>query len=306
MEYSPMTELGGKTLLRVGWIRISEEKALLYIGSSHLTIEGASVYRLFLELTGQAEALPDAELMDRHFHRMLYGDRRDADSYWKSILRGCRSYTELPKSTDTGALGKRENCFAACGSQLYNKALDFCGDHQITLSALLCYSFGKSLMKLLSSKKVCFPVAGSGRSPSEIELPGMFVLFFPLCLTEEDTVLTCQEQLLGSAEHAWVWADPAYSDLGGAPVYLRSAHGSDAAEAEQIHLFMDIFGAEAAKDFLEGYAFSDGDSIGIYAETADQISWNIMFDPSVYDTGMLRSLSAEWIRQLKACVEPGD
>ena len=91
-------------------------------------------------------------------------------------------------------------------------------------------------------------------------------------------------------------------NLDGAPVYLRSTHGSDAAEAEQIHLFMDIFGAEAAKDFLKGYAFSGGDSLGIYAETSDQISWNIMFDPSVYDPGRIRSLSAEWIRQLKICV----
>lgn len=302
MEYSPMTELGGKILLRVGWIRISEKKALLYIGSSHLTIEGASVYRLFLELTGQAEAVPDAELMDRHFHRLMYGDRREADSYWNSVLRGFRSYTEFPKLTDTKASGKTEIGFACCGSQLYKKSLDFCRDHQITPSALLCYSFGKSLMKILSAKEVCFPVAGSGRSPSEIELPGMFVLFFPLCLTEEDTILSCQKQLLGSAEHAWVWADPAYLNLDGAPVYLRSTHGSDAAEAEQIHLFMDIFGAEAAKDFLKGYAFSGGDSLGIYAETSDQISWNIMFDPSVYDPGRIRSLSAEWIRQLKICV----
>ena len=302
MEYSPMTELGGKILLRVGWIRISEEKALLYIGSSHLTIEGASVYRLFLELTGQAEAVPDAELMDRHFHRLMYGNRMEADSYWNNVLRGCRSYTELPKLTDTGAPGKRENCFAGCGSQLYKKAIDFCRDHQITPSALLCYSFGKSLMKNLSAKEVCFLVAGSGRSPSEIDLPGMFVLFFPLRLTQEDTILSCQKQLLGSAEHSWVWADPAYSDLGGAPVYLRSTHGSDAAEAEQIHLFMNIFGAEAAKDFLEGYAFSGGDGLGIYTETSDQISWDIMFDPSVYDPGRIRNLSAEWIRQLKLCV----
>ena len=305
MEYSSMTELGKKTLLRVGHIRTSKDRALLYIGSSHLTIEGASVYQIFRELTGQEPSEPDAHLMNRHMARLLSGDRSEAEAYWETLLNGCDAYTVLPAETAPKEEGKKEFVYSSCGQVLYEKARNFCRTHQITFSALLGFSLGKSLMKILSLEEVCFPVAGNGRSTSEMKLPGMFVVFFPLRITKEDTVFTCQRQLLSSGEHAWVWADPEYSPLGGSTLYLRSTHSSSSAEEEQMRLFMDVLGPKQMREVLDGYFAFGTDEIGIYAETMNQLSWSFMFDSGMYDPDLIRSLSAEWIRQIKICIGEG-
>lgn len=306
MEYSPMTDLGKKTLFRVGHIRISKKKALLYIGSSHLTIEGASVDRLFRELTGQERSMPDAPEMNRHMARLFCSDRMEATAYWENLLKGCKTYTELPKGEGPKGPGKRKTVFSSCGKTFYEKTRNFCRTHQVTLSALLGYSLGKSLMKILSLDEVCFCVAGNGRNTSEMDIPGMFVLFFPLRLTKEDTIFTCQNQLLTSSDHAWVWADPAYSVMEGTPLCLRSTHSSDLAEEGQMHLFTEILEPKQVKEIMDGTFVSDRDTVMIYAETADQLSWSLLFDSGAYDEGTIRSLSAEWIRQLKTCIGTGE
>lgn len=306
MEYSPMSDLGKKTLFRIGHIRISKEKALLYIGSSHLTIEGASVDRLFRELTGQEQARPDTQEINRHMARLFCSDRTEATAYWENLLKGCKTYTELPKGADKKGSGKRETVFSSCGRTFYEKTRDFCRTHQVTLSALFGYSLGKSLMKILSLDEVCFSVAGNGRSASEMDIPGMFVLFFPLRLTKEDTIFTCQNQLLTSSDHAWVWADPAYSVMEGSPLRLRSTHSSDLAEEGQMHLFTEILEPKQVREIMDGTFVSDRDTVMIYAETANQLSWSLLFDSGIYDAEIIRSLSAEWIRQLRTCIGTGE
>ena len=161
-------------------------------------------------------------------------------------------------------------------------------------------------MKILSLDEVCFSVAGNGRSASEMDIPGMFVLFFPLRLTKEDTIFTCQNQLLTSSDHAWVWADPAYSVMEGSPLRLRSTHSSDLAEEGQMHLFTEILEPKQVREIMDGTFVSDRDTVMIYAETANQLSWSLLFDSGIYDAEIIRSLSAEWIRQLRTCIGTGE
>ncbi len=304
MEYSPMTELGKKTLLRVGHIRLSKDRALLYIGSSHLTMEVLSVDRIFRELIGQVESRPDGENLRRHMGRLLSTDRSEANAYWEKLLKGCDAYTMLPEKPASSETGKNEIVYASCGPLLYEKARNFCRTHQVTLSALLGYCLGRSLQEILSLNKVCFPVAGSGRSASEMDLPGMFVVLFPLRLTKEDTVLTCQNQILRSGEHVWVWADPAFCSKVsvGKTLFLRTAHGDNTAEEQQIRLYTELFDSQSMGETLNGYRISGGDAVGIRAETDHELSWNIVFDSGCHDPAMIRKLSAEWIRQIKECI----
>ena len=304
MEYSSMTDLGKKTLLRVGHIRLSRDRALLYIGSSHLTMEVLSVDRLFRELTGRAESRPDADALRRHMGRLLHADRGEANAYWEKLLNGCDAYTALPGPPVSPENGKKEIVYASCGPLLYEKARSFCSAHQVTLSALLAYCLGRSLQEVLCLNEVCFPVAGSGRNASEMELPGMFVVLFPLRLTKEDTVFTCQNQLLKSGEHLWVWADPAVSarvSVGRTPV-LRTAHGDNAAEEQQLRLYSELFASRQLGEALGGYRVSGGAAVGVRAETDRELSWNIMFDSGCHDPAVIRRLSAEWIRQIKECI----
>ena len=304
MEYSPSTELGKKTLLRVGHIRLSKKKALLYIGSSHLTMEVISVDRIFRELTGRAESKPDAEAVNRHMARLLSADRSEAQTYWKNLLKDCDSYTELPKKSAASEKGKGEFVYSSCGARLFEKARGFCRMNQVTLSALLGYCLGKSLMKLLSLEEVCFLMTGSGRSASEVDVPGMFVVAFPLRLTKADTVFTCQMQILSSGEHAWVWADPAFSLFGGGKkaLFLRTAHSDNCAEQQQRDLYLELFGSKQMNEALGGFPVSREMSVGIRAETDHGLSWSMLFDSGCYDPQLIRNLSAEWIRQLKTCV----
>ena len=302
MEYSPQTELGKKTLLRVGYIRISKDKALLYIGSSHLTMEVISVERIFRELTGQVESRPDTEKMNRHMARLLLADRSGAQAYWRKLLEGCDSYTMLPNKPASSGKGKSELVYSGCGKRLFENSQSFCRTHQITLSALLGYCFGKSLMKILSLEEVCFQMAGSGRSVSEMDLPGMFVVCFPLRITKTDTVFTCQRQLLMSGEHAWIWADPDFSPLKGKTLFLRTSHSDNSAEQQQQKLYSEVLGSQQINEVLDGYNISGEVAVGIRAETAHELSWSMLFDSGYYDPQMIRNLSAEWIRQIKECI----
>ena len=304
MDYSPSTELGKSTLLRVGHIRLSKKRAFLYIGSSHLTMEVISVDRIFRELTGMAESRPDTEAVNRHMARLLDADRSEARKYWENLLKGCDSYTELPKKSAASEKGKGDLVYSSCGARLFEKARDFCRMNQVTLSALLGYCLGKSLMKLLSLEEVCFLMTGSGRRASEMELPGMFVVAFPLRLTKADTVPTCQMQLLSSGEHAWVFADPTFSfSVGrGKALFLRTAHSDNRAEQQQRDLYLKLFGPKQMNEVAGGYPVSSDVSVGIRAETDHELSWSMLFDSGCYDPQLIRNLSAEWIRQLKACI----
>ena len=145
-------------------------------------------------------------------------------------------------------------------------------------------------------------MAGSGRSVSEMDLPGMFVVCFPLRITKTDTVFTCQRQLLMSGEHAWIWADPDFSPLKGKTLFLRTSHSDNSAEQQQQKLYSEVLGSQQINEVLDGYNISGEVAVGIRAETAHELSWSMLFDSGYYDPQMIRNLSAEWIRQLKECI----
>ena len=218
MEYSPLTELGGKTLFRVGRIQISDNKAILYIGSSHLSLEGSSVYRVLYELTGKEKIIQDADVYRRHYAKLYNADRSEALAYWNALIPERINehkedpsgiYDKLMARTEmqNSPAGIRRYFFASSGEKLYEKAIQFCSRNHITVSALVVLSLGRTLMDQLGLNDVCFFAAGSGRDALEMNIPGMFVLFFPVRVTRNDTVMSLQEQILSSSEHAWVWED---------------------------------------------------------------------------------------------------
>ena len=304
MEYSSGTELGRKVALRVGRIRISEEQAVLYLGSSHLVMEGSSVYRIFHELMGKAEAGNDAELVKRHFRQLLTGDRSSADAYWERLLKGSCRFTELPQNPYAEEQGKRDCLPASAGAGFTKKVTAFCRKQQVTMSAFLSYTLGKSLMELLSLDEVCFAVTGSGRAAYEMHVPGMYVVSFPLRITGKDTLYSCQEQLLCSFKHAWVFADPAYPNPEGNPVLLnvQNFYTGEAEGDGPMISYTEIFGLRQASRLPERYPVSYGNAIGIIAETNPLLGWGILFDTGRYEPSLIRGLSAEWIRQMKGCI----
>lgn len=93
-----------------------------------------------------------------------------------------------------------------------------------------------------------------------------------------------------------------YSSMEGSPLFLRAAHSSALAEEGQLRLFLDVLEPKQVREILGGYYDSDRDNIGIFVETIRQLAWTMVFDSGTYEAGLIRDLSAEWIRQLKACV----
>ena len=304
-DYSEATELGREIALRVGMIRLSEEQTILYLGSSHLLMEGSSVYRILRELTGKAEAEPDAALVKQHFVRLAEEERSDASAYWQRLLSGCSRFTELPQKPDLKEPEEQTFLSASAGVRFTEKVTDFCCRNHITLSAFLSYSFGKSLMEILSLNEVCFPVAGTGRELALMHVPGMFVVAFPLRLTAQDTLASCQEQLLHSSEKAWVFADPDFPGPEGNALFLsvQNYYTGEQEEKRQSRFYMEIFDSQQAADILKHYPISYGGAVGILAETEPFLNWGILFDSGRYESSLIRKLSAEWIRQMKACIK---
>ena len=56
-------------------------------------------------------------------------------------------------------------------------------------------------MELLSLDEVCFCSGGNSREEVDSELPGMFIILFPVRLKRSDTLADCQAQLIFSAAH---------------------------------------------------------------------------------------------------------
>ena len=198
-------DLEREVLFRAGLIRISETKSILFLSFSHLILDGTGVTRILQELAGHAEVRQDKSVWDKRLSRLYRKDHTMSLRYWQNLLEGCRAFTKIPmKESDTADLSP-ETFYIAGGKGLYDRIVTYCRVHRSTVSTVIHYAFGRALMEMLATDDVCFLSEGSGRTPEDAELPGMFVLRFPVRLNRRDTLKDCQAQLILSAAHFDVW-----------------------------------------------------------------------------------------------------
>ena len=86
MELSPGTELGRKIMFRLGLIRISDKKSILYIGTSHLILDGAGISAILQELISDDPVPFDRPLWEKRMRRLYLEDRSQALEYWNTFF----------------------------------------------------------------------------------------------------------------------------------------------------------------------------------------------------------------------------
>lgn len=311
MELAKNTTLGREVLFRVGLIRISEHVSIIYIGTSHWFLEGGSVYLLFRELIGRLEAKPDADLFKRRIVRLYSRDRSTALAYWRKLLEGRNGMTRLPvrsEYTDNTAV---EQFLVAGGRKLQERAYAFCRAHHYTISALMTYALGKALMRVLAVEEVCFCSIGSGREPEDSQLPGMFVVPFPVRLHSGDSIYDCQEQLLRSAPHAWIWGIsdsglPVAMDEGSIGISVQNYYTGLDADCRNIKPEEFVTPNQARKlwniylmHLMKGF----GTFLMLQVNVDESLSYIGAYPQGQYAPEFMREFSQELINQLRSIVK---
>lgn len=308
-------DLEREVLFRVGLVRISQTKSILFLAYSHLLLDGAGTARILQELMEPVKIYPDRELWRRRMIRLYHRDHSASLDYWKKLLEGCHGWTALPmKAGEAGALSP-ETFYAAGGKGLYAAAAAWCRARQVTVAALLHYAFGRALMALQQVDEVCFCSEGNGRTAEDAELAGMFVLRFPVRLSRGDSLTDCQAQLLTSAAHFHVWGilEPAmvsgwerchgvlnvqniFAEQGKARQVLGAAAVSDAYDqARDLEKLVLLSHAERERWFLR---VSLDEALGLSCSTA--------YNGNRYGTEPMRELTREFLRQLHGIVKGED
>lgn len=213
MELSEKTELGGKVAFRLGHIRVSEEKAILFCGFSHNILDGIGVAAVLRELLGGEPVRPDRTLWQRRLRRLAGEDREQALAYWRAFFERTEPAVPFPAAENAAAsgrplTGRKKSYFVSGGRKLYEALKESCAGRGTSLSVLMTYAVGKALLKVQETDHALFYTVGAGRSPSEMKLPGMFTVSFPVCMKTEDSPEALQRQLVRSEQYAWIFGLP--------------------------------------------------------------------------------------------------
>ena len=190
-------------LFKVGLIRTHADKAVVYRLFSHVLLDGQSAAVLLDELLCGNGVQSDRKMMDRHYRRLLFEDKTTSKEYWQALGLKEHSVSALPSSKGTERSVLRT--FLIDGEYLFKKTAHYCHTNGITIASALHYCLGRALCGLLGQKTVTFLSITTGRHREEMRLPGMFIHTFPFVFKSGDSVLDCQEQLILSDNHAWIW-----------------------------------------------------------------------------------------------------
>ena len=213
MELSEGTELGEKIAFRLGHIRTSEEKAILFCGFSHYILDGIGIAVILKELLGSDPVLSDRTLWLRRIRRQTGEAQEAALAYWRGFFDQAGEAVPFPSAEHASLSGhslteQKKSFFMSGGRKLSEALKESCAKRGTTLSILMTYAIGKALAKVQKTDNVLFYTMGTGRSASEMQLPGMFTVSFPVYLKKDDSLEDLQRQLIGSERHAWIFGLP--------------------------------------------------------------------------------------------------
>lgn len=208
MQMVQPASISGNVAFQVGFVRLSECKSIIYFRYSHLLLDGISMYCIVKEIIGESVAADDENILKNYAARMSSNRNDEAEAYLKKIKLSSQKIVALPKSGSKGSA--LPNVFAIGDKETYNRALSICETRNITFAALLHYCIGSVLCDTLGLRECCFWTTVSGRSPSESNVPGMFVQRVPFIFKFTDTPESCQEQLINISQYAWVYE---FSDM---------------------------------------------------------------------------------------------
>ena len=302
-------DLERDVLFRVGLIRSSETRSVLFFGVSHLLLDGIGLDQLLRELTSPEETIvPDRALWQRHFAGLVHADHSASLEYWKTLLRGCGGFTSLPRKGGAQAGQAPELFYAAGGNRFWKEIAAYCSAHQATVAALLHFAFGRMLMALSATDDVCFLTVGSGRTAAEAELPGMFLVEFPVRLRRKESLADCQAQLLASSAHAGLWgiSEPEFTagwEKCPAVLDVATIFAGQGNTRRRIEPFALSDTPQQHRAFIGHFLHTNREDLGwrflILTEERSGFSCVGTYNSRRYDAAMMQKLPGEFLKQLR-------
>ena len=305
--------LNKDVLFRVGLIRISKKKSILFIACSHLLLDGIGATIIIRELTDhKIDVHNDKKLWYKRILR-LYNTKNAIYSlnYWKELLNGCKGFTRFPMKETSKRSIIPKIFYSASGKKLYEQILKYCVSHKITIAALIHFVFGKMLMELSQSDDVCFISIGSGRTADDAYLPGMFFVNFPVRLKRGNSLVDCQMQLISSQEYMNLLAveEPEFmSDWKKCYAVLDVVNlfADNGQKLKKINTFELAETPEQNKKFIENFI----------SENIEEFSWRFLIDTdeqlgficagsynaACYDSAYMEKISQNFLRQLRMII----
>ena len=295
-----------EVIFRVGLVRISETKSVLFMAYSHLLLDGIGVNCILRELTGQAEVHSDGEELKRRFLRLYRKDPAPDSEYWKNLLDGRNGMSQFPmKEVNPGVA---ELFPIAGGKKLYDRAAKYCEENSSTVAALIHYAFGRALMEILSTDDVCFYSAGSGRAAEDMNLAGMFVVHFPVRLRRGDSLADCKTQILSSMSHTTTWGTSSARNLpknGESYIVLNVRIFS----ADDIKVNRCIELSELAENPAQGFKLTESvyfnppetSRLRVITQADDNLQF-VFLSNSRYNSVFTRKLAQEFIKEIRRIV----
>ncbi|HET6210572.1 MAG TPA: condensation domain-containing protein, partial [Jatrophihabitans sp.] len=187
---TPMPLTGG-SLIRVGLVRLSEQRHLLAVVVHHIVADGWSFRLLFDELSTDYEAIrrdgapvvpePAIQYADFALWQLEHADQggfSQAERFWRTELAGAPSALPLPIDRPYPS----RQSFAADGidatidEQLAGRLRQLAGEHGSTLFAVLLAAYALVLTRLTGQREVLVAVPMAARTRPETEsVVGLFM-----------------------------------------------------------------------------------------------------------------------------------
>ena len=300
-------DLEREVLFRIGLIRTSEAKSILFFACSHLLLDGTGIAQIMSELFDQVEIHPDREIWRKRMFRLYHEDHTESLKYWQKLLEGCKSFTPLPMKQGNIDQVSPEGFYVVGGKKLYEQIVEYCESHRITIAAFMHYAFGRTLMDFLSVDEVCFYSEGNSRQEVDSELPGMFTIVFPVRLKRSDTLADCQTQLIFSAAHFQIFgiSEPDFiAEFGKNCAILNVQNifyaGDKMKQVMNFKTMSEIFNQAPAPIISVKHGKFEF-SFRVY--TNEVLTCTGVYNENFYDVDFTKKLPQEFIKQLRFIVK---
>ncbi len=297
MELSERTELGGKTTFRLGYIRISDKKAILFCGFSHYLLDGIGIAVILREVLGHDPVLQDRTLWQKRIRRLFGEDRSTALAYWNIFFEQAGEAVPFPAAA---CPGPKKSFFMAGGRKRFETLKKCCAEKGSTLSILMTYAIGRALLTVQGTENALFYTMGTGRNASEMQLPGMFTVSFPVYLKQEDSLEDLQRQLIRSERYAWVFGLPDVPLPSGEELLNLNVQNIPVPEGYRSLLPNELEDEENPAGSLWNTYFAVTDTpLEIQAYPDERFGFMGWCDTSRYDAAALERLMREALKELR-------
>ncbi|WP_262892893.1 non-ribosomal peptide synthetase [Puia dinghuensis] len=226
---------GEAPLMRVGLLRLSEERCWMLWTHHHLLLDGWSVQvlmeeflKVYEELVSGGEVKKEEEDRYEEYIRYLEGrDKEEEESYWRKYLSGVSGRTLLPFVREgverNKGIGKYAQWEVRLGKEETDRVVAYAQGHRLTVNTVMQGVWGYLLSRYTGSEEVVYGVTVSGRPEGLRGVErrvGLYINMLPVRVVVkgeevvEELLLGLQEEQLRSREYqysplqevqGWAW-----------------------------------------------------------------------------------------------------